>query len=400
MVSKLRIRCDGSHRHVQLAGKVEGIARCRFAQAWSRKLCELIISGVVVTLGKVAHFPVRVAVTDPYMDKACRGCTAHAARHDPRHSRVVGICKFPHDEDQIWGCPACVKFLPSTHSNHIFDDSCQWTSSATRQSSVRQLAPRLRDSPIPPGVAPAMSSADVVLVPPKVGDKDWYPVWHLPTLATLDQCQTRDGWHEISNVSTAVTWTNGRMLRDSEPRYPRTTFNSRSVYGYFPESPHKHGTWWQLEDREPITSVQLSFAVPTLVLVFRRSVSKEKESSILNDMLGHKTAEVAANNEKKVRQLYREEKRETKRKHPLFDTTDELRQVINSLKRVKDQQELMADQRHLLKAAGVPKKKVDATGPQRGKKDMESATLRLGILLEENADTPIEQPKKTSAQPI
>ena len=33
-----------------------------------------------------------------------------------------------------------------------------------------------------------------------------------------------------------------------------------------------------------------------------KQLLKEKESSILNDMLGHKTAEVAADNEKKVRQ--------------------------------------------------------------------------------------------------
>ena len=85
-------------------------------------------------------------------------------------------------------------------------------------------------------------------------------------------------------------------------------------------------------------------------------------------MLGRKAAEVAADNEKKVRQLYREEKREPNRKQPLSDNADKLRQVIHGLKRVKDQQELMADQRHLLKAAGVPKKKVDATGHQEGKR--------------------------------
>ena len=66
-----------------------------------------------------------------------------------------------------------------------------------------------------------------------------------------------------------------------------------------------------------------------------------------------------------MRRLYWEEKREANRKHPLVDTADKLRQVINGLKRVKD---LMSDQRHLLKVAGVPKKKVDATGHQEGKR--------------------------------
>ena len=74
--------------------------------------------------------------------------------------------------------------------------------------------------------------------------------------------------------------------------------------------------------------------------------------------------------------------------------------MINGLKRVKDQQDLMADQRHLLKVAGVPKKKVDSTGAPRGKKDMEAAIHRLGVLLQETADNPIEQPTITSAQPI
>ena len=47
IAKRLRIRCDQSHSHVQLAGSTHGISRCKHAQAWPRRLCEVIISGIV-----------------------------------------------------------------------------------------------------------------------------------------------------------------------------------------------------------------------------------------------------------------------------------------------------------------------------------------------------------------
>ena len=110
-----------------------------------------------------------------------------------------------------------MKFLPSTHTNHLFDDTCQWTLAAQRQSTTRVL-PKLRDPKTQAAVAPDVVEPDHTDPPPPVDGMPWFPVIDLHTLSTLDTCQQRDGWHHISSDDTAQTWTNGRLIRSSEPR--------------------------------------------------------------------------------------------------------------------------------------------------------------------------------------
>ena len=214
MVERLRIRCDKSHRHAQLAGAVNGTSRCKYAQVWPRRLCELIILGIIATLNKVSisQFPTKVSVDPNGGTTVCRGCIAHAAKHDPRHTRVPNVCRFPNDVDLVWGCVSCRKFLPSTHSTHAFDDTCQWTSAAVRTSWSRNTPARSKDPIVPPSSVPPSAPFDHEEPPPPVADKIWFPVWSLHVLMTLEQCQTRDGWHEISSVDIAQTWTNGRQI--------------------------------------------------------------------------------------------------------------------------------------------------------------------------------------------
>ena len=50
LVSRLRLRCMGLHRHALLAGSTQGINRCRFAQTWPKKLTELLAQGIIETL--------------------------------------------------------------------------------------------------------------------------------------------------------------------------------------------------------------------------------------------------------------------------------------------------------------------------------------------------------------
>ena len=281
IVKRLRLKCDGSHSHVQLAGSVNGIARCKFAQTWTRRLCELIVSGIIDALSyHSSAFPAVKAKKDPYGGSvSCRGCVAHAAKHDPRHDRREGICRFPYDQPITWDCVACKKFLPSTHSQHVFDETCQWTLAASRQSTGRMLPP-LKDPKQRPHVEPAIDLEETPDPPPPVDGQHWFPVTDLILKTTLETCQERDGWHNISDHDAALTWTNGRTIRNCEPRYAATTFACRSTYGCFPEISHDHGCWWEIESRVPLTTKQIGYPVPTLIMIFHRTnaVSKEKES--------------------------------------------------------------------------------------------------------------------------
>ena len=281
IVCRLEIPCDGSHAHVALAGKVLGIARCKYAQTWTKRLCELIIEGIIATLR--SQFKAYPAVSrDAYGgSKACKGCSCHAARHDPRHDRRPGICRFPLDVAVTWNCPACTRFLPSTHAQHSFDADCQWATAIPRHRGYERFPPLLRDPVAPASVAPAAATMDIVEPPPPVHGKVWTPVSSLAMCSTLEQCQIRDGWHPLSTNEVAITWTNGRRIGSVEPRYPSSDFPYRSSFGYFPDSPHSHGQWWQLEDRAcalPTNNILLGFAIPTLVVVFHRLIVQDNAS--------------------------------------------------------------------------------------------------------------------------
>ena len=64
LVKRLNRRCQGGHTHVQLAGSTRGIARCKFAQAWPRRMVELIVTGIqelfkLTAVSKIRpHYPV------------------------------------------------------------------------------------------------------------------------------------------------------------------------------------------------------------------------------------------------------------------------------------------------------------------------------------------------------
>ena len=95
LVRRLRLTCNRMHQHEPLAGQINGIARCKFAQVWPRRLVELLAEGVCECL-KTRNTAYPVA-QDPYGGNAaqtCAGCRAHARKDDPRHTRVAG-CRFP-----------------------------------------------------------------------------------------------------------------------------------------------------------------------------------------------------------------------------------------------------------------------------------------------------------------
>ena len=130
---------------------MNGQSRCRFAQTWPNRLVELIIDGVVETLKhsttSISAFASRQkAAKDRYGGSTtCKGCVSHAAKHDPRHTRERGKCRFPDDVALQWDCDACKKFLPSTNVTHMLDETCQWSQARTRQRGYEREPAVLRD---------------------------------------------------------------------------------------------------------------------------------------------------------------------------------------------------------------------------------------------------------------
>ncbi len=128
-----------------------------------------------------------------------------------------------------------------------------------------------------------MSPSGVELaVPPPVRcvniQLQWTPLTNLEVITELDQCRNRDGWHKLKD-GAALVQANGRSLKSCEPRFEVDTFKWRSSYGFFPESTHTTGSWWQLEDKAKYTepeydmNLPIGYAVPILVQIFHKEVA-------------------------------------------------------------------------------------------------------------------------------
>ena len=283
IVHRLRRTCLGGHEHIALAGQAHGISRCRFAQSWPRKLVELVVDGAVECLHAMKHalkaaaYPARaVPQDDGYGGKVCPGCKAHARNDDPRHSREPNVCKFPQVESREWDCLACRKHLPSTHSTHKFDDSCQWTHARSRAASSRTPA-LLRDPRVPRAAPVAADDAPEPIAPPGIANASWKPVSDLEMITTLDMLRENDGWHQVDALQVACVLGSARAFRSCEPRFPAAEWNKRSTFGMFPECNHAHGIWWQIEDQihfsEPLYALRACIVnppVPVLVHIFHK----------------------------------------------------------------------------------------------------------------------------------
>ena len=284
LIRRLRLRCQGEHIHALLAGSIMGANRCKFAQVWPRRLVELLAAGIIETLKSTLSFP--AAIRDPYGGKAkkpaaksCPGCRAHARKSDPRHDRGPN-CGFQFDDSIEWSCGACKSNKPSTHVGHSFDLDCQWTSAPTRQRGTQRAPATLRDPKIPVSHTPAIAPAGEELAfPPPIRSPimqfTWTPLANLEVITDLDQVRNRDGWHKFK-AGAALVQANGRSLRSPEPRFDATVYVLRTTYGFFPDTGHRNGNWWQLEldakytDPEYDIRLVIGYAVPILVQVYSK----------------------------------------------------------------------------------------------------------------------------------
>ena len=288
LIRRLRLRCNGEHKHALLAGSVLGISRCKFAQVWPRRLVEKLASGVMecIQTKHVSAYPVGPA-------PVCKGCRAHAHKSDPRHTRELNVCAHPYEETVTWDCPACKLFRASTHSGHSWDADCQWTTAPQRARGYERLPNPLKDPKIPANVKPSIAPAEHVdEMPPPIPNFKWYSVDDLELITALDVCRDRDGWHSVLN-DPALMQFNARALRFPQPRFDVRDYPFRSTYAFLPDNTHARGNWWRLESwvryAEPEYEGRKSFGypIPVLVSIFHRQRDpKEKEtrpSSIPDD---------------------------------------------------------------------------------------------------------------------
>ena len=267
LIRRLQLRCDHSHQHVQLAGSVQGVQRTRWAQAWPRRMVELIVDGIQEVLRTCYAFPARAVIS-------CPGCRAHAARHDARHDRSDD-CKFPHDAPVTWNCASCKAFRPSTHAGHSFEiGDCQWAEARTRQFRGKQL----REPRVPPrGAPPEAAEPEPAAEPKPVPSLEWIALSDLEMITQLDSIRGRDGWFQLQNGDMALTSTNCRALRSCEPRLNAQQFPFRSTFCLWPEHTHRHGAWWQLENHARFTDpsydtrMNLPQTAPVCISIFHQN---------------------------------------------------------------------------------------------------------------------------------
>ena len=60
----------------------------------------------------------RAGGADDRIVSRCPGCARHRPQDHEQHSRVQGVCRYPHIETKIYRCPGCCRDLPRHHPNH------------------------------------------------------------------------------------------------------------------------------------------------------------------------------------------------------------------------------------------------------------------------------------------
>ena len=283
--------CDGCHIHQLLEGNVRGISRTKFAQTWPRRMIEILLRNIKRLMNGTTNMY-------PIVGEECIGCRAHAARHDVRHTRIQGQCRFYRDTSVQWTCPSCIRHLGSTHIGHTRDDNCQWTFARARARGPRAPYPE-QDAPIPPALPEprpgilrqprpplqqiASAAANVPDPgPPAVPHLHWEPLNDLETITIIDSALVRGGWSWTPNREPMLIMFDGRALQTSEPRHDSQTWQWRSTFVVHPDYSHAAGTIWQLEsyahyvaaEYDQCIRLRLGYTVDVLIHIFHKDNGK------------------------------------------------------------------------------------------------------------------------------
>ncbi|CAE7222318.1 unnamed protein product [Symbiodinium sp. CCMP2592] len=77
--------------------------------------------------------------------RKCPGCRGRQSKHDDRHNRVPGQCKYPDAESLTWTCEGCRFHRPRGHPSHTMGPDCRHVIAEERKG-----APRRGRHPRPP----------------------------------------------------------------------------------------------------------------------------------------------------------------------------------------------------------------------------------------------------------
>ena len=185
LVRRLRVRCDHSHRHIQLEGSLT-----KPAQQWSQQLCRDIVDGVLELklrenrnkrkrvkriMANIASFSPALHHNSQETDRrpaanaagpvimypvdvsGCIGCTRHRRQDDIEHNRIKGLCKFAGKEPKTYSCPGCVMRRKRGDDMHnLIVDECQWATAGHRGEHQRPEAKGPREPRLPAATEPTI----------------------------------------------------------------------------------------------------------------------------------------------------------------------------------------------------------------------------------------------------
>ena len=288
LVERLRQECNGRHaRHAPLQGTLYGMSKTSYAQQWPPKLCQAIVLSIeklcFLKNGTQQVYAGEASSSTSAPPSKCPGCRAHAYRRDPRHSRIEGECKFPHDTPDSLKCIACTRNLPSHHPTHTrITGECHWAEATTRLGSVRTRDTQTSRGPQPTRhvVEEATMEAPSAPSPPDTNLGKWRRIEELEIISALEEICYFDGWHEWDGNSKALVSTNTRYMREPQPRYTNSDFPLRSTYGQFIEHSHTHGNWYQLEDHVDYKDLDryIGYPVERMVNIYHPSVASSSST--------------------------------------------------------------------------------------------------------------------------
>ena len=203
--------CPGNHEHELLEGE-----KAKWCQVWPWKLASAIVDGIISLKSESlkskslseecpwpcssdsfvnlqsrkgqfsssmndlpkAYFPsVGTGPSDPDAHtkdiyQKCPGCRGHMSRHDARHTRVRGQCRWPDAEEIIWNCAGCKRDRPAAHESHTNGPDCKHAIIQHRRGTPRtghhprQPAERSLDVPGREAQAQLPDGSDLVPVEP------------------------------------------------------------------------------------------------------------------------------------------------------------------------------------------------------------------------------------------
>ena len=84
----------------------------------------------------------------------CTGCEIYRGKEDWEHTRILGQCRWPHDDPFIPSCPGCIRRKPMSDPDaHTHTSGCRANFDKARAVGTRTFQPRKDTHPRDPGDA-------------------------------------------------------------------------------------------------------------------------------------------------------------------------------------------------------------------------------------------------------